>query len=354
MTDAFVRPVREALRRAAESRDLRRRTPPEIRYDSGAQGPGTVYYLSPDDNVPSGGIRMLYRHVDLLHATGREAAVLHTGPGFRADWFVNDTRVLAARDVTLGPADILVIPEFYGPGLGALPAGCRKVIFNQNAYQTYDRVPLTTTAAGAPYAGVPGIEALLTVSQDNAALLRHAFPDLAVHVARVVVDERVFHPGDRAPGRRIGYMPRRRAREQEQLLHILRSRGCLEGWELVAIDGLTEAQTAAALRDCAVFLSFSEREGFGLPPAEAMASGAYVVGFTGLAGREYFDPRYCAPVAEADLLAFALAVEQALRQYDEDPAELAAAGRAAAKQILGQYHDDGLRADLVAFYDSLR
>ena len=35
----------------------------------------------------------------------------------------------------------------------------------------------TATAAGAPYAGVSGIEALLTVSQDNAALLRYAFPD---------------------------------------------------------------------------------------------------------------------------------------------------------------------------------
>jgi glycosyltransferase involved in cell wall biosynthesis len=354
MTDAFVRPVRNALRQAANSRHLRRRTPPEIRYEAGARGRGTVYYLSPDDNVPSGGIRVLYRHVDVLNASGREAAVLHAGRGFRADWFVNDTRVLSARDVTLGPADILVVPEFYGPGLGTLPPGCRKVVFNQNAYQTFDQVPFAATAAGAPYAGVSGIEALLTVSQDNAALLRYAFPDLPVHIARVVVDERVFHPGERPPGRRLGYMPRRRATEQEQLLHMLRSRGCLEGWELVAIDGLTEAQTAAALRDCAVFLSFSEREGFGLPPAEAMASGAYVVGFTGLAGREYFDPSYCAPVAEADLLAFASAVEQALRQHEQEPAELAAAGRAAAKQILGRYHEDGLREDLVAFYDALR
>ena len=108
MTDAFVRLGRGALRRAASGRDLRRRTPPEIRYDAGAAVPGTVYYLSPDDNVPSGGIRMLYRHVDLLNATGRAAAILHAGRGFRADWFVNDTRVLSARDVTLGPADLLV------------------------------------------------------------------------------------------------------------------------------------------------------------------------------------------------------------------------------------------------------
>ncbi|AGZ41478.1 glycosyl transferase [Actinoplanes friuliensis] len=354
MTQALVRPVRNALRRAAGHRDLRRRTPPVVRYDAALSVRPTIYYLSPDDDVPSGGIRMLYRHVDLLNATGRDAAVLHDRRGFRATWFGNDTRVLSARDVTLGPDDILVVPEFYGPGLGALPPDCRKVVFNQNAYSTFTQVPFEGTGPGAPYAGVNGIEALLTVSEDNAALLRYAFPDLAVHLARVVVDEQVFHPGTRAAGRRLGYMPRRRAAEQEQLLHILRSRGCLDGWELVAIDGLSEAQTAEALRGCAIFLSFSEREGFGLPPAEAMASGAYVVGFTGLAGRDYFDPRFCTPVAEADLLAFALAAEEALRRHEEDPETLAAAGRDAAKQILGQYHEEGLRADLTTFYGSLR
>ncbi|MDI6101737.1 glycosyltransferase [Actinoplanes sp. NEAU-A12] len=354
MTNAIVRPVRAALRRAADLRDLRRHTPAEVRYDAAASGTGTIHYLCPDADKPSGGIRVIYRHVDLLNAAGLSAVVLHERPGFRVGWFHNDTRVLATRDVTLGRDDLLVVPEIYGPGLGVLPAGCRKVVFNQNAYQTFSLVPFATTAAGAPYASVPGIEAHLTVSQDNAALLRHAFGQVPVHVARVVVDERVFHPGGTPAGRRIGYMPRRRAEEQEQLLHILRARGVLDGWELVSIDGLTEAGTAEALRGCAVFLSFSEREGFGLPPAEAMASGAYVVGFTGLGGRDFFDPAYCAPIAEADLLAFAVAVEDALRRYEEDPGTLAAAGLAASKQILAHYHEDGLRADLLAFYGSLR
>ncbi|GAA2709494.1 glycosyltransferase [Actinoplanes palleronii] len=351
MTNAIVRPVREALLRAAGSRDLRRRTPAEIRYDAAAPGTDTVYYLSPDASSPSGGIRVIYRHVDLLNAAGLKAAVLHEKPGFRVGWFANDTRVLAARDVTLGRSDLLVVPEFYGPGLAALPPGARKVIFNQNAYQTFSRVPFGATGPGAPYAAVAGLQALLTVSEDNAALLRHAFPELPTHIARVVVDERVFHPGSAPAARRIGYMPRRRAEEQEQLLHILRARGVLDGWELAPIDGLSEAQTAEALRGCAVFLSFSEREGFGLPPAEAMASGAYVVGFTGLAGRDFFDPAFCTPVAEADLLAFAVAVEQTLGR---DPATLAAAGQAASKEILSRYHEEGLRADLLAFYATLR
>ncbi|KUL40013.1 glycosyltransferase family protein [Actinoplanes awajinensis] len=351
MTNAIVRPVREALLRAAGSRDLRRRTPAGVRYDATAPGTDTIYYLSPDESSPSGGIRVIYRHVDLLNAAGLKAAVLHEKPGFRVGWFANDTRVLAARDVTLGRSDLLVVPEFYGPGLAALPPAVRKVIFNQNAYQTFSRVPFGATGPGAPYAAVAGLQALLTVSEDNAALLRHAFPALPTHIARVVVDERVFHPGSAPAGRRIGYMPRRRAEEQEQLLHILRARGVLDGWELTPIDGLGEAQTAEALRGCAVFLSFSEREGFGLPPAEAMASGAYVVGFTGLAGRDFFDPAFCTPVAEADLLAFAVAVEQILGR---DPATLAAAGQAASKEILSRYHEEGLRADLLAFYATLR
>lgn len=354
MPNPIARPVRTALLRVASGRERRRRTPAEVRYDSGRPGSGRICYLCPDDPRPSGGIRVVYRHVDLLNAAGRDAVVLHGRPGFRVGWFDNDTRVSAAGDVVLGRDDLLVVPEYYGPGLGSLPAGCRKVIFNQNAYSTFARVPLAGTGPGAPYAGVPGIEALLTVSQDNAALLRHAFPQFPVQVARVVVDERVFHPGDGPAGRRIGYMPRRRAEEQEQLLHILRARGVLDGWELVPIDAMTEAQTAEALRGCAIFLSFSEREGFGLPPAEAMASGAYVVGFTGLAGRDFFDPAHCAPVAEADLLAFAVAVEAALDRYRTDPGALAAAGAAASKHILAQYHEDGLRSDLLGFYDGLR
>ncbi|MFI7491050.1 hypothetical protein ACIBXA_21960 [Micromonospora echinaurantiaca] len=354
MIGAAKRAGRNRLRRLGQARELRRRTPPPLRYDPSHRGPGLVYYLSPDDNKPSGGIRNLYRHVDLLNESGVPAAVLHSRPGFRADWFANRTRVAAAGEVTLGPGDLLVAPEYFGPGLHRLPAPARKLIFNQNAYHTFAEVPFDGTPAGAPYRNCPGIEALLTVSRDNAALLRHAFGDLDVHLTRVVVDERVFHPPARPAGRRIGHMPRRRAAEQEQLLHILRARGVLAGWELVPIDGLTEAQTAEALRGCPVFLSFSEREGFGLPPAEAMASGAYVVGFTGLGGRDFFDPRYCAPVAEGDLLGFAVAVERALRRYEEDPAAVVAAGRAAAERIHSAYHPDGLRADLTAVYRTYR
>jgi len=69
--------VRDAVRQAAGRRDLRRRTPPTIRYEPGNSGTNTGYYVSPDVNSPAGGIRVIYRHVVLLNAAGVDAAVLH-------------------------------------------------------------------------------------------------------------------------------------------------------------------------------------------------------------------------------------------------------------------------------------
>jgi hypothetical protein len=344
--------ARDFVRGRQRARDLSWRRIPPFATGPGGSGSATVYYLAPDLVHPSGGVRNIYRHVDLLNAAGVDAAVVHTSPGFRCDWFMGDTRVVHPGGVVLRPEDVLVVPECYGPGLGQVPDGPRAVLFNQGAYHTFDLIPYETTGPGAPYAGL-GAVALLTVSQDSAALLAYAFPDLPVHLARLVVDGAVFHPADSRPARRIAYLTHRRPEEREQLRHLLRARGRLAGWELVPIAGRTERETAEIMRSSAVFLSFSERDGFGLPPAEAMASGCYVVGYHGQGGREFFDPAYCSPVADGDLLGFARALEDACAAYDADPDAFGKLGRAASERILDAYSAEGLRADLLAFYGPL-
>ena len=244
---------------------------------------------------------------------------------------------------------MLVVPEWYGPCLEALPIGPRIVVFNQNAYKTF--VELDDTAApGAPYRGIPGLEAILVVSRDNADYLRFAFPELKITQVRNAIDRAMFHPPERSAGRRLALMPRKRSNDARQVLRLLTARGSVKDWEVIPIEDRSEEETANLLRSCAIFLSFSSQEGFGLPPAEAMACGCYVVGFPGLGGREYFDSAYSSPVEEGDVLAFAKAAAAAL---DGDPATLAKLARSASAQVLSRYSLNGQREDLLAFFSHL-
>lgn len=345
--------IKQLIKDRLRAADVRRRQIPRFATGAESAGPPTVYYLAPDNERPSGGIRVIYRHVDTLNGLGFRARVVHAARGFRCTWFANDTPVVDAGSVRPGADDVLVVPEWYGPGLSGLPTEPRVIIFNQKAYDTFDLIPYAGTAPGAPYAGIRRLAALLAVSDDNVDFLRYAFPAVPVHLTRNVVDQTIFSPGSGPRPRRIAYVGHRRPAEREQLLHILRSRGVLDGWELVPIAGRTETETAEIMRGCALFLSFSEREGFGLPPAEAMACGSYVVGYPGLAGREFFDPAYCSPVPDGDVLAFARAVERACEIYRTAPESLLDAGAVAAKQILSRYTLGGLRTDLTTLYTPL-
>lgn len=319
--------------------------PPSLRVVDHSR-PATVYYLCPHFNRPIGGIRTIYRHVDTLNAAGIPATVVHAPDGFSCTWFDNDTRVTGARSVALSGQDVIVVPEWYGPYLKALPIGPRIVIFNQNAYKTFSELDDSATS-GAPYRGVPGIEAILVVSSDNAEYLRFAFPELTITQVRNAIDPVLFHPPERIAGRRLAYMPRKRPDDARQVLRLLHAHGILDSWQVVLIENRSETETADLLRSCAIFLSFSAQEGFGLPPAEAMACGCYVIGFSGLGGREYFDPAFSCPVEESDVLAFAKATAAALV---DDPVMLAERARGASEHVLTRYSLVGQREDLLSFF----
>ena len=59
------------------------------------------------------------------------------------------------------------------------------------------------------------------------------------------------------------------------------------------------------LQKSKIFLSFSEFEGFGLPPVEAALCGNLVIGYTGESGKEYWDPPIFDEVFSGDLRTFA-------------------------------------------------
>jgi glycosyltransferase involved in cell wall biosynthesis len=312
--------------------------------------PPTIYYCAPDYDVPTGGIRVAYRHVDLLNEAGMRAAVLHRRPNFRCRWFENHTHVEASRHTTIGPQDLVVVGELAADLLLDLPPGYRFVVFNQNPHLTWRRV---SEAAAGRYAGSPDLAAILTVSDHSADLLRYAMPTANVVRLHNSVDPRLFAPTPDQRPLAIAYMPRRGRDEAQQVLGILHCRGALSGWDVTPLEHLSEREVAAGLRSTRIFLSLAYHEGFGLPAAEAMACGCYVVGFHGFAGREFFRPEFSSPVAPGDVLAFAQAVENAVERDALDPGWCAARGAEAAAFIAREYSPDRERHEVISTYAAL-
>ena len=306
--------------------------------------------ISPDWDKPAGGIRVQYRAVDMLNDAGLEAAIVHRRSGFACSWFEHNTRIVAAADVVVREQDVIVVPELCGLAILDLPTGVRQVIFNQNAYLTLDTLS-AGPAAAAPYLDNPDLAAVIVVSDDSAAVLEHAFPGAPIRRIRLGIDPAIYYPPAEPAGKRIAYMPRRRAEEASQVIRLLELRGVLDTWEVVTIDGCNEAEVADLLRSSRIFLSFSEREGFGLPPCEALACGCLVVGFDGFGGREFFHAPFAESVEDGDVVAFARAIERVARQVDENPAAMTAASRSGARFVLERYAPQIERKDLVDVFE---
>ncbi|UGS33761.1 glycosyltransferase family 4 protein [Capillimicrobium parvum] len=307
-----------------------------------------AYFVCPDTDVPSGGIRVIYRHVEHLNAAGLSASVVHRAPGFRPTWFpAGGVPVTHTEAITPTPADLLVIPEIYGPDLARIGPGVPKAVFNQNAYNTFLGYTPEVGDRRTPYTH-PEVAGAVVVSDDNAAYLRHGFPELAVHRVVNAVDPDLFRPAPKR--RRIAFMPRKNAEQALQVINLLKFRGALDDVEVVALDGMSEAEVAAALRETLVFLSFGHPEGFGLPAAEAMACGCAVAGCHGYGGREFFTADHAFPVEIGDVVGLARTVEDLLAR---DPAELEATGARAAAFIAERYSPARERQSVVAAWRAL-
>ena len=343
--------VSEAARRLAGRISIFRRlaaerVPPLVVVRTPRQMPPTAWFICPDFARPSGGIRKLYRTVDILNDAGLRAAIVHKRPGFRCKWFEHRTRVVSSDGTIIHEHDVIVVPEIYGRAICDLPPGVRQVIFNQNVYVMLDSL-IREPLGAAAYKDNPNLSAVLAVSEHNAAAIEYVFPGVPVRHVRPGLDPALYYTPITSKRRRIAYMPRRRATEAAEVLGLLKLRGILSGWEVIAIDRQTETEVADLLRTSQIFLSFSEREGLGLPPLEALACGCLVVGYHGFGGREFFQEPFAIAVEDGDAVAFVKAVEDIVCLFDQDPEKMAAVGLAGARFVLDHYSCDAERKDLL-------
>jgi hypothetical protein len=337
--------LKERLRQWARERRAQRdaRWPVRSAAPGGRSWPLRVLYLCPDSTVVTGGIKVIYQHVETLRRLGVDAYVLHQEPGFRCRWFESDAPVLHWRQMRLG--DRAVVPEVVPQQAERLRLrGVPYSMFVQNGYLLFE-----SAEAALVRQVYEGAEAVLSISEDTSALLRRWMPALGDRLLRVqprIDPMRFVSPTGSAPNppaareRLVTYMPRKMPQQARLLARWLVQEH--PGWRFEALDGLPESAVAAALQRSRIFLAFGAHEGFGLPPVEAALAGNLVLGYHGQGGQEFFTPPLFHAVPPGDALAFLDRFAELTRASDAAGAGIAetAAHAAARAALAARYGPD--------------
>jgi len=309
----------------------------------------TIYVFAPDLAHPLGGMRMLYRHVDILNANGFQSYIVQSSRDFKIDWFGYSTPVLHGR-MDMKDDDIAVFSEIGGLKIAEWAAGKRKVIFNQNAYYTFVRYPLEGKVK-SPYTH-PEVVAGMVVSEDSREYLEYVFPKLPIYRIRYSINPKLYYTSGKKK-KQICFMPRKNVEDAKQVLYMLRYREALAGWSIRPIDGVTESEAAEILRDSLIFLSFGHPEGFGLPAAEAMACGCVVVGYHGNGGREFFTEETGFPIEAGDILGYARTVEDVIDRISRDIEGLRPIAKHAGALVRERYSQEAERESVVGCWEKI-
>jgi hypothetical protein len=183
----------------------------------------------------------------------------------------------------LGPDDVVVVGEMFGAGAIAVQnTPARKILHNQGPFFTF-----------AAFIDLPsmvrwGAEAMILPSEYAAAMVARMGWKLPLHVVRPALDPVFAGSGGGRRELRVVGIPNRRPHEWRLIRGILRSRRpALAGVPWLEIRGASRAEVARTMAGNEIFLATGQLEGLGLPPLEAMAAGALVVGFRGGGGEEY-------------------------------------------------------------------
>jgi hypothetical protein len=356
-----------------------------------------IYYLCPDDNTPSGGILKIYDHVKILSENGYSAFVLHDKPGFRCSWFKNNVPIaypllstrnklynllhdiipylfknkyylkkwdqgftlITHKQASLPPIsaeDVLVIPEMMAYLFDLNNNGLPFIIFNQNAYYTFDSLRLpksrfkTIDKHFLEIYHSKNLLGIMTVSSDNSTYLEFVYPHLPTFRIRNAIPKSLFSFSEHKK-LWIAFMPRKMESDARQVINILIERNRLKNWEFYPIDKKPREEVAKILKQSAIYLSFSYQEGCPLPPAEAIASGCITIGCHGQGGKEYFNIPPNQSIEAGNILEFAQTIEKTALDYEANRNYYLNVTKAASEKLLNTYSEENEKQDVLSVWE---
>ena len=287
-----------------------------------------IYTCPTNKNRPSGGIRIIYRHVEILSKLlpkGIDTKIFHFDNfDFKCDWFKH--RVDFKTNPTFDPTkEFVIIPEMIAVYHARIlrKAGVKYGIFVLNNFYIYTKPKsnLGNYSDQEIYETYEKAEFLLSCADEITEGIKLTFPEFKEKILRVNLSidsgkyccsKEIFENKENL----ITYMPRKHTQNSEILLFIL-NRHLPKNWKIKSVDKLTELEVAKIFKKSKIFLSFSQLDGLGLPPIEAALCGNHVIGYTGEGGKEFWDGPIFDEVFSGDIRTFTNKVIKKIEDFNK-------------------------------------
>jgi hypothetical protein len=242
-----------------------------------------IFYVCPDFKPPSGGVKRLYTHVEILRDHGYDAAIMHFNRPFKPDWFTSGVPIVYSSDkVSLHPEDVIVIPEGLWSVMRQLSGRpVRKVAIALNPLYIFASMP-----AGEHW-GHYGIEWVMAGTKVIGDFVQWSMNIPHVHTLGTVIDHELFSCGDQSKKLQVAYIGRKDL-QTPLIERIIKSHdpACAD-IPFIKIENLAIQDYAQVLKQSAIFLSTSLHEGVNRSVLEAMACGCLCAGYHGIGGLDY-------------------------------------------------------------------
>ena len=243
--------------------------------------PSRIFYFCPDLKVKSGGVRRLYRHVDILYRNGFPAAILHA----EKDFFLSDQPRVPVEYLqtprALRKDDIVVIPEgFPGLMLKLKDQPVRRFVIALSWSYIFSMLP-----DGMDWRDF-NIERILVVCPTIGKMITWSM-GLPTHLIDFAINPNLYHYRVKNKKRKIAFI-QNKAKDIDAFRRLLSARNpdYVRKFEWIALKDLNEADYAAQIRESSIFLNLSTAEGLLNSCFEAMAAGCIIAGFNSVGGQD--------------------------------------------------------------------
>ena len=293
------------------------------------------FILQQDVDRPIGGVKQIYVIASIISGLGFPVFIVQGTSHFRPSWFPLSQlnfKTVGSSDFSFESLDslydVVVIPETFLPLLPKL-SHLKVVILNQNIHYLFgEKIDLNPAFVIRAYSS-QNIVGVWTVSASDYCYALDLLPLPSSRIHRIVnaIEEDLFSFSF-STEKSISYMPRKNQSHSRVLIELIKCQSWFvdSGWSFNPIHNKTHREVSSILSSSSIFLSFGFPEGFGLPLAEAVVSGCFVVGYDGIGGSEISD--LCKPydtfipVQYRDFHMFVKGLRNAINYYDSAPTKL--------------------------------